>query len=388
MINMIKRNIKNCDKVLLFLTCAMFIFGLLNIVTASSREAVVRYDESLYYYFFKQLEMLLIGLSLSLFIICVNTKVYHKWGKLAFIIILSMCLYLLIYGKSVKGALNWLTIPIINIAVQPSEFAKVVIIVFLGSLLEKNYDLLRNKNKKKMDKIGIILLVGLFIPAIVFLQKDFGTMFIMCVIFFVMFASSSILFKDKVKIVAFLSCLLLLFCGLLYLKQGYIFTDAQLARFEYLKPCSKYETTGYQICNGYIAINNGGLFGLGISKSKQIYSYIPEPHTDSVFAIIAEENGVLKCAIIFIIYIIILWRIIKISIEATSIRGKYISLGVATYLFMHIFVNLGGLFGLIPLTGVPLPFLSYGGSFTISLMCALSIVQRINIETKKAKKTY
>ena len=162
---------------------------------------------------------------------------------------------------------------------------------------------------------------------------------------------------------------------------GKVLSEAQLERFNFFNPCKNYETSGYQICNSFIAINDGGLTGLGIGKSKQKYSYIPEPHTDSVFAIIAEENGLIFCAFIFIGYMVILWRILEISSRATTIRGRYISLGVATYFFAHIFINLGGLFGIIPLTGVPLPFLSYGGSFLISSICSLCLVQRVSIET-------
>ena len=104
-----------------------------------------------------------------------------------------------------------------------------------------------------------------------------------------------------------------------------------------------------------------------------------------IFSIIAEEYGVIGCSFIFIAYIIILFRILKISINSYNLRNKYISLGVACYIFMHIFINLGGLFGLIPLTGVPLPFLSYGGTYAISLMTSLAIVQRIHIENEIEK---
>ena len=115
----------------------------------------------------------------------------------------------------------------------------------------------------------------------------------------------------------------------------------------------------------------------------QKYSYIPEPHTDMVFSIVSEENGLLGGTIIFIIYIILLYRILRIARLTDSIKNRYICIGVATYIFMHILINLGGLFGLIPLTGVPLPFLSYGGSFTLSLMISLALVQRVFIETKR-----
>ena len=191
--------------------------------------------------------------------------------------------------------------------------------------------------------------------------------------------------SDKIKTILVLIGVAFVGMAIIVLRQGYLLSNAQLSRFDFYNPCSKYETTGYQVCNGFIAINDGGLFGLGIGKSKQKYSYIPEPHTDSVFAIIGEENGLLRSSLVFIAYIVIIYRILKISNESNTIRGRYICLGVATYIFMHIFINLGGLFGIIPLTGVPLPFLSYGGSYAISLMCSLAVVQRINYENKTQK---
>ena len=129
----------------------------------------------------------------------------------------------------------------------------------------------------------------------------------------------------------------------------------------------------------------GGLTGVGIGKSTQKYSYIPEPHTDMVFAILAEEYGFIVGAAIILIYAVLIYRLLMLSSRANTIRGKYMCLGIATYIMAHIVVNLGGLFGIIPLTGVPLPFLSYGGSFTLSLIVALGIAQRVHIETKRYK---
>ena len=160
----------------------------------------------------------------------------------------------------------------------------------------------------------------------------------------------------------------------------------QMDRLNYFNPCSNYEDGGYQVCNGFIAINDGGLLGLGIGKSKQKYSYIPEPHTDSVFAIIAEECGLLWSIVLIGLLVFVLKRILDLSSKSNTIRGRYICLGIATYIFMHIIVNLGGLFGLLPLTGVPLPFLSYGGSFTLSLIISLAIIQRIHIENNTKSK--
>ena len=380
------KNYRDMDKPLLFATIIMFIVGLLSIVSASSREAVVRYQAPLYHYFFRQSLMLIAGLILSLFIININTKKYKPLALFAFIVINILLLYLWLKGTAHKGAQNWLTLPLFG-TFQPSEFAKPIIIVCLALLFEQFAPKLRNTKVQHWDMIGIILIAGLFSAAIIFFQKDLGTMMIITAIFGVMFLASPVLKEDK------LSTIILLFVvaivGIIGMKaiKGYILTDAQMARFNFFNPCTRYETGGYQVCNGFIALNDGGLTGLGIGKSKQKYSYISEPHTDSIFAIIGEELGFVRSSLIFIAYIFILYRILSLSSRASTMRGKYICLGVGVYLFMHIFLNLGGILGVIPLTGVPLPFLSYGGSFTISFIVALTLVQRVAIETKRAKIT-
>lgn len=379
----IKRMFRDIDKPLFFVTTVLFIFGLLNIVTASSREAVVRYANPLYYYFFKQLAMLIAGVIAALVIIKVDTKKYKPIAIFAFIVIFGALIYLTLFGLDNRGSKNW--IAILGFTFQPSEFAKPVIVVCLALLFELFNKKLHNKDTKHIDMIGIILFVGLAIPAIVFIQKDLGTAFIIACIFGVMFLASPIMRMEKFKTMLVLLVTVVMAGLIMYSVKGYVLSAEQVDRFNFIAPCSNYETGGYQICNGFIAINDGGLLGLGIGKSKQKYSYIPEPHTDSVFAIIAEENGLLRSSLVFIAYLYILKRILDLSSKANTNRGRYICLGVATYIFMHIIVNLGGLFGLLPLTGVPLPFFSYGGSFTISLIISLALVQRVHIETMNEK---
>lgn len=371
------------DKPLLYICILLFTFGLFNIVTASSSEAVIRYEKSLFYYFFRQLAMILIGVFLSVFIIKKDTRKYRFPAFVCFVFITICILYLFLYGTFHKGALNWLTIG--SITFQPSEFLKPIMIVCLALIFEKTKGKLRSKKYKHYDIIGLILFVGLFNCVIIFLEKDFGTMLIVFLIFLVMFFASPILKHEKTKTFIFLIVVGL--CGLLLIKnqKGYILSEEQMTRFNFYNPCGNYLDGGYQICNAYIAINNGGLFGLGIGKSQQKYSYIPEPHTDMVFAIIAEEQGVIRSSLILILYVVILYRILDLSSKVGTLRGKYICLGVATYIFSHIMINLGGLFGILPLTGVPLPFLSYGGSFTISLLVSLGLVQRVHIEYKREK---
>lgn len=372
----VKQNIKKMDKVLLILTLILLIWGLLSIVSASSRVAVLDHGLPVYYYFIKQLIMIIVGLILAFFVMNVDSKYFLFFTRIAYITILIILLVLSFTGDATRGAQNWITIG--SFTFQPSEFSKPIMIVYLSMLFDKYYKKIRGKDNYNI--LGIILFIGLFIPLIVFFQKDFGTMLIMVITFITLFYGSPIKKKNKLLLTIFMIIFVIIGCLILTLRQGGIFSNAQLSRFDFFNPCSKYETGGYQICNGFIAINDGGLLGLGLGKSKQKYSYIPEPHTDSIFAIISEENGFIRSSFIIILYILLLYRIINLAVRSYSIRGKYICLGVATYIFSHIFINLGGLFGIIPLTGVPLPFFSYGGSFIICLLVSIGFVQRIYIE--------
>lgn len=383
LLKQIKRTFADMDKTLFFTTLILIIFGSLNIVTASSREAVVNSDTNIFYFFFKH-TIILIGSFIGYVILLkIPTKKYNKIILPVYFIILGLNLYLILKGVSTRGAQNWIDLKFIK--VQPSEFAKPTLIIALSILFEKYFKKLHDYKEKHDIIIWRILGIGLIFPVLVFLQKDLGTAIILLGIFAVLFFSSPISKSEKFKSTIIVSIIGIIGLITMFSIKGYILSNAQLARFNFFNPCSKYSKSGYQVCNAFIAINNGGLTGVGIGKSTQKYSYIPEPHTDMVFSIIAEENGVFKSSLIFIAYLIILYRILKLSMKTKKIKNRYICLGVATYIFFHILINLGGLFGIIPLTGVPLPFLSYGGSFSLSLISSLAIIQRIHIEYKNEK---
>ncbi len=381
------RAIRNMDKPLFIFTAILFLFGLLNIVSASSQTAVLKYHSALYSYFYRQLITIAIGVFIGMFIIKTPTKSYKLMGPFFYIAVLAVSLAVSFssFGADYSGNNNWINIK--GFTFQPSEFAKIVMIICVALLFEKYQDKLgsvKTEPQEKYNMIGKILLVGLAFPVIIFLQKDLGTMIIITTIFFTLFITGPVPNEYKLRTIGL--CVILGFIALLYLSsKGNVLSGAQKSRFEFFDPCSRYEDGGYQICNGFIAINSGGLFGNGIGNSKQI-SYIPESHTDSVFAIIAEQYGLIATTIIFILFAIIIKRILNISMNSTTVKGRFICLGVATYIFLHILINLGGLFGIMPLTGVPLPFLSYGGSFTISLICALAVVQRIAVENNISRK--
>ena len=384
MLKKIIKTFSDMDKVLFFTTLILIIFGSLNIVTASSREAVVNADANMFYFFFKHMVILIISLIAFLIVLNIPTKNYKKWLPIIYVIVLGMNLFLILKGVTTRGASNWIDLGFMKI--QPSELAKPTLILTMSLMFEMYFKKLKNTKEKHDIIIWKIIGFAMLFPIIVFLQKDLGTAIILFGIFAVLFLFSPISKSEKLKA----SLISIGILGMLLLTRlsltGYILSGAQESRLNnFFNPCSKYEDTGYQVCNAFIAINNGGLTGVGLGKSTQKYSYIPEPHTDMVFAIIAEENGVLVCFIIFIAYLIILYRILKLSMKTKNLKNKYICIGVATYIFLHILINLGGLFGIIPLTCVPLPFLSYGGSFTLSLIATLAVVQKIHIEMKNEK---
>jgi len=386
----LRKFIGDMDKLSLILTIALYGFGLFSIVSASTREAVNNLDKSVYYYFGRQGIILLLCTIVYITILFIPTKAY-RWGnyaviKFLWILVFGLNLYMILQGSSNRGANNWLSLHIIGFQLQPGELAKPILIVSISLMLEAATGYFINKKIKHNAGIIMVLLVGTVTSFLIMLQKDMGTAVINLAIFGVLFLSSPIQFKEKFKTIAI--CVIVLLVGVIGLsitgKQA--LSEEQKSRVtSFWNPCSidKRNDEGYQICNAYIAINLGGFSGVGVGKSTQKYSYIPEPHTDMIFSIIAEEDGFITGAIILIAYMILITKILMLSSKSQSISGKYICLGVATYIFCHIVLNLGGLFGLIPLTGVPLPFLSYGGSFALMLAISLAIVQRIHVESKR-----
>lgn len=379
-----RKKIKDIDKQLLLSTIILIIIGTLSIVSASSRETVSRYDYSVYHYFFKHMEMLGVGLICSLIIFKFPTKSYKLFAPFLWIFILSCLIGLFIYSTIKRGSINWLTI--MGFTFQPSEFAKPIIIATLAVFFELMANkFLKNQKFNSLIYLGLWSVIGLLMPVIVFLQGDLGTALILVGISGILYLFGPLDNNKKMKYLGWMIVIVVIGgCGL-YFTRGYLLTNEQLSRFNFFNPCSKYEDNGYQICNGLIAINNGGLTGLGIGKSQQKYSYIPDPHTDSIFSIIVEETGLLMGLFIILIYIWMIFRIYKIAISASTIRGRYIAFGALVYLTLHLVFNLGGLLAIFPLTGVPLPLISYGGSFTISFMCMLTMVQCVAVETKNQK---
>lgn len=368
-----KKIIKHIDKPLLIVTVLMFAFGLIMVFSSSNVTAYMSKSVSPYNYFIKQGIFLTAGLIMALVMIRFNTKFYGMVSWLGVLGIGASLIILLIMGQAKNQAVSWFDFGPINF--QPSEFIKVIMIVWLARYYEIN--------GKKLDKYGISLfplLVGGAITFLVLLQPDLGTAIIFTVIVCAIFLAVPISAQIKRQII--FGCFgLVAVVALVVIGSGKtLIYERQLERLNFTRPCDRLLTTGSQVCNGYIAINNGGLTGVGLGNSTQKYLYLPEPYTDFIFAVIVEELGVLVGIFIILIYIFILYRILWIGKRSYTNRGAIICYGVAIYIFCHIAVNLMGLFGLIPMTGVPLPFMSYGGSYTICLIAALTLVQRVSVE--------
>lgn len=370
-----KRILNKIDKPLLFITILCLVFGIMMVGSASSLKAYMARSDS-FFYFKRQLFFIGIGLISS--VIVLKTPI-RKWKNLIYLAVLGVMgalVYVLLKGQTSNGVNGWIFIG--GFGIQPSEFAKTILILFLAIIFEK---LIKVRNLSNVAKV-LPFVVPIIFVFLVFEQPDFGTMMILLGITAVIFFMVPYDGKTKFIMITF-TIISVLLLALVMVVTGKGLTKSQMSRFNYKNPCTRYrETTGYQVCNGYIAINSGGLFGSGIGNSKQKYLYLPEAHTDFIFAIIIEETGLVAGAIIILAYFIIIWRILMIGKKSYNLQGTIICYGVAAYIALHIMINLGGVLGLIPLTGVPLPFYSYGGSFMINLLICLAFVQRVSVENK------
>ncbi len=374
-----KKILSKLDKPLLIITIIFFIFGLIMILSASSMESYMRYNYSPYHYFVRQAIFLGIGLITFFFAIIFPTKNYKKLDKVLLGIIILALVGLIFYGHVANQAVSWYKIG--PFAIQPSEFAKIIIIIYLAVYYSKNKDKLDNQWNIIKPMIFVVI-----IAVLVALQPDMGTAVIIGLIALAMFYAAPMEKKSRSIFNKIFIGGILLVVLILVVAGGKFLQSYQLDRFNYFNPCDRYqEKTGYQLCNSFIAFKNGGIKGQGLGGSTQKYLYLPESYTDFIFPIIVEEWGLIVGIIIILIYMFVLFRIIQIARRASNLKNSLICYGVFVYLLLHIMINLLGVTGVIPLTGVPLPFLSYGGSYTICLMIALGLVQRVSIETNIQK---
>ena len=369
-----KRVFKYLDKPLLIISIILFVVGLIMVFSSSNVTAYMTHAASPYNYFIKQGAFLLVGLIFSLIMIKFNTKLYGILSWTLFLGVGVSLFALLFIGKTKNQAISWYDLGLFSF--QPSEFIKVISIIWMAEYYEKNKDNLSSYwvSLFPLFTCGIIAIL-------IFVQPDLGTTIIYLVIVFAIFLAEPVPKSIKTKLIFGGVGAIVLATFALLSSGKQLILERQLERLNFTRPCDRLLDTGNQVCNGSIAINNGGLTGKGLGNSTQKYLYLPEPYTDFIFTITVEELGSAIGVLIIILYMVVLYRILAIGRKSYTNRGSTICYGVAVYIFCHIAVNLMGIFGLIPMTGVPLPFMSYGGSFTICLIAALTAVQRVSVET-------
>lgn len=328
----------------------------------------------------------------GLFLMMALTKVfqtkminYRSSMIMFFTGIISMCVC--VFWTS-KGSHAWIHIG--PFTVQPAEFMKVAMILILGYMFTETdsafvvkgrFRTAELKSKFYKDKllkcVGLPVLLILIAFAVgVFVQKDLGTSLILACICFICFMSTPRNYYKKYKkivwvIVAVAAVIMLLMIGVVL--QGY-----QLERIaSWLRPIENIYSSSWQLINSLIAFAGGGLFGRGAGNSIQKFDYIPEAHNDFIGAIIYEELGIFGLALIIIPTAVIVFRLLKYADKIKDNKSRVILIGISSYFLLHLFINLGGVSGLIPMTGVPILLISSGGSSTVAALISIGIAQAI-----------
>lgn len=366
------------DIPLFILTIFFVVVGLVMIYSASSISSVVRYGYAPYHFFIRQAIFVSVSLIVGIFIIIkLPTRTYGFLAWPALIAVILALVFLFINGRMTNNAISWYDLGFFSL--QPSEFAKSILIIFSAIY----YNKLHYRKVKNIYAYLVPLAFGIMIACLVAMQPDLGSAAIIGGIVFLTFISIPMVQNNMIRVIKVL-VIGVVIAAIIGLYSGSdLLNSMQMDRLTFRNPCSRYtEVTGYQVCNGFIAINNGGLFGVGLGNSTQKYLYLPESHTDFIFPIIVEELGLIFGIILILGYAWMLFRILKIAKASENLRCSVLAYGTFWFLTLHILINLLGILALIPLTGVPLPLLSYGGSFTVNVIVMLFIVQRVNIENK------
>ncbi len=359
------------DKILLFTTLALIVFGLIMIASAGVAYSQTRFDDQ--YYFFKH--QLFYGVIPGLIILYLFQKIdYHYWKKAgALFFLTSLVLLVLVFipgvGTKVYGASRWIQLG--PLSFQPSEMTKLAIILYLAAWLEsKGWSRIRDFFEGLLPFLAVTGLVGFLIIK----QPDAGTLGIITL------TAMTIYFIAGAKISHIFSLVIAGLVGLIIIIK---MAPYRLNRFlVFLNPETDIQGAGYQINQALLAIGSGGIFGVGLGHSRQKFSYLPEPVGDSIFAIIGEELGMVGAIALVSFFVILAIKGLKITKNAPDNFGKLVAGGITSWVIIQAFINIAAISGIIPLTGVPLPFISYGGTSLVFLMAGMGILINISKQTK------
>lgn len=355
------------DKILITIAGILIITGLIMLSSASSVVAYNKYGDS--YYFFKhQLFAYILGIGAFWFFSKFNYKYLKKYAlaMLFFSIILLILVFIPSLAREVHGSRSW--IEIFGFNLQPSEFVKLTFLIYLSAWFASKQDKHQQINASQKSKPFFLLFA--LIAGLMLMQPDLGTLIIISIISFTVYLVGG----GKIKYILTLGVI-----GLLGLALLVSINEYQQNRFKcVLDPSFSPQKYCYQVNQSLIAVGSGGLFGRGLGASRQKFLYLPEVQNDFIFSIIGEELGFFLSSLIIILFFILFYRGYIIAKKINDDFGRNLSIGIVTWLMIQAVINIGGIINLLPMTGVPLPFISYGGTAVLSAMIGLGILANIS----------
>ncbi|SET29587.1 cell division-specific peptidoglycan biosynthesis regulator FtsW [Oceanobacillus limi] len=364
------RKLKHYDFTLIIMPLLLAGFGIVMVYSASMVVAVVEGRESTYY-LFRQIQWFSMGLLGFVFCSVFPYRNYQKFTKLITLVIIGLLVGVLLFGNSVNNAKSWFALG--PISLQPAEFAKLGLIIYLASIYSKKQSYINDFNRGVLPPL---ILTGIILGLIV-LQPDIGTASIIFLIACSVIFSSGIRFKH-------LFVLVLVGLILVAIAIPNMVTDERLSRFTgAYQPFESPDDDGYHLIQSYVAIGSGGLIGEGLGQSVQKLGYLFGPHTDFIMAIIAEELGIVGVLTVMAMLSTIVLRGIFIARKTEDSFGALLAIGISFMVGIQVFINLGSASGILPITGVTLPFVSYGGSSLLVLMISMGILNNIAMTVKK-----
>ena len=352
----------------MLLTFTLVIFGLIMLASASAPVGYANFGDT--YYFIKK--QILLGLipGIIFFIIAGHLN-FQIWKKLSWLIyFFALVLLILVFvpgiGMVINGSRSWINV--LGFSFQPSEFAKLAIVIILAMLLSAK----ENLQDWKTGLLPVLAIVAPFF--LIIAAQDVGTLSILIVTVFLMLYLAGVK-KSHLLIIGLAGAVI--FAGLLLLRP---YRVQRLTTF--LHPELDPQGIGYQINQAYLATGSGGVFGLGLGNSRQKYQYLPEVQADSIFAVIAEEMGFIISAGLVVLIAFLGFRGLKIAKGAPDQFGRLLASGIMIWFLWQSYLNISAIIGLLPLTGVPLPFISHGGSALLVVLTAFGIVANISKQSK------
>jgi cell division protein FtsW len=363
------------DFLLLFLTFVLVCFGLAMVFSASSMTSAFYEKFNNDPWFFTKKQLMAVGIGTFGMLFCMNLH-YTKLKKLvlpAFFVVVVL-LVLVIFTSKANGAASWFNVG--KFGIQPTEFAKLIVILYLASLISNKEEKFRNFKK---GLLPALLIVG-FVCFLIMLQPDFGS----CMILLVCAAIVIMVGGSNLKHIFFIGTGFVAIAAIgvaLYLLKGNINNNYRINRLtSFLDPFSDPQGNGLQVVQSLYAFGHGGLTGAGFGQGIQKLHYLPEAHTDFIFAIIGEELGFIGSALFILIFLIFLWRGILVAVRSPDMFGMLTGVGIMVMFALQAFINIGGVTNTIPLTGVTLPFISAGGSSMMVSLISMGILLSISRE--------